>query len=112
MTDRTQWIHSIVWRNPYTTPPDNLPIKLLERTGQPFTAEEIKAVYPDYRLGCGYSHCIDFPAPARRTMSAATRKRMQERRQKTQEANRLRKHLPLLAEVIIKEEGLDWRAEQ
>lgn len=115
MPDHSEgWVHSLRWTNPYTKPPAGMEIKLAEWSDRSPNSDDFRKVYPDYKLGCGFSHCIDFPIVVsnRKPMSDAAKAQSKERREKTIEMKRIRKHLPLLADQIIKEEGLDWRAEQ
>lgn len=106
------WLHTLRWGSPYTTPPNGLPRILGAWADREPTTDDFLAVYPAYRLGCGYFHSITFPetpAHQRRKLSPEVNARRKQRARMTAEANRVRKALPLLADVIIRDSGLDWR---
>lgn len=105
------WIHTLQWNNPHTSPPEGLPRVLGKWADCSPSLADFREVYPAYRLGCGYGHHINFPeGKPRRKQDAATNARRKERARKTLEMNRVRAKLPLLADVIIEQEGLNWRA--
>ena len=108
MSREKNWKYSLRWGNKYTNPPLGFNRVLAEWDHDPSIDERI-AVYPSYQLGCGFSVCIEFPWKPRRERDAATKLRQNDRRRKTQEANRVRQKLPLLADAIIAEYQLDWR---
>lgn len=114
MAHQEGWTHSLSWTNPYTKPPEGMPVKLAEWVDRCPDSSDFKKVYPGYKLGCGYSHCINFPIviSTRKKMSAKARIQAKERREKTLEMKRVKKHLPLFADQIIKDEKLDWRSEE
>jgi hypothetical protein len=103
------WVYSLRFTNPYREPPGNLPRLLATWDHEPSLKERL-AVYPGYQLGCGFSVCIEFPHKPIKRMDADKKQAMRAKAKKTLEANRVRKQLPLLAAVIIRDEGLDWRA--
>lgn len=107
--DKEGWIYSLRFTNPYREPPNGLERILATWDHEP-TLEEKLMAYPDYRLGCGFSICIEFPHKQIKRMEEGKKKIMREKAKKTLEANRVRKKLPLLANVIIRDYELDWRA--
>ena len=104
------WIHHLKWNNPYHEPPDNLPLILATWTDKEPTTEDFLSVYPDYKLGCGFGSWIEIPRVKRGKLPTHIRKRANDRRKKTIKMKWIKKNLPLLADDIIKKEGLDWRA--
>ena len=110
MAHKPGWKHTLTW-NHRRDPPAGMPRVLGTWFDREPTLADFRAVYPAYQLGCGYGHHINFPDKPRRKLADNVRIRANQRRKKTLEANRLRKHLPLLAEIIIQQEGLDWRSE-
>jgi hypothetical protein len=112
MANRAGWVHKLFWANPYTSPPNGLPRVLAEFGEDPPTMAQRLAVYPDYALGCGYSVGISFPWIPAKKRDPETNKRANERRKATLEANRIRQKLPLLADVLISENRLDWKQEE
>ena len=90
MENRTGWNHKLFWANPYTKPPNGLPRILAEFGEDPPTIEDRIAVYPDYKLGSGYSIGIDFPWKPVKKRDAETNRIANERRKATLEANRIR----------------------
>ena len=100
------------WNNPYTNPPNGLPRVLGEWDDKHPTEEEFKILYPEYKLGCGYGSHISIPLKRRGKLREHIRIRSNKRRKKTEKMQFVRKNLPLFAEQIIKDEKLDWRAEE
>ena len=113
-THREGWIHSLRWGNPYTTPPNGLPVKLAQWTDRSPTIADFIKVYPDFKLGCGYSYAIEFPVivSTRRKLTRTENEQRKNRAKKTLDLKRVQKHLPLFAAQIIERDGLDWKKEE
>lgn len=109
--DKEGWVYSLRFANPYREPHNGLE-RILATWDHDPTMEERLQVYPEYRLGCGYSIAIEFPHKPIKHMTPEKKKAMREKAMKTLEANRVKKKLPLLADVIIRDYELDWRAKQ
>ena len=112
MSHKPGWRHQLRWRHTHRVPPNGLPIVLGEWTDREPTTEDFLSVYPDYKLGCGFCHAIEFPYQPVKRRDPEVNRIANARRKATLEANRARKHYPLLANVLIAEHGLDWRAEE
>lgn len=112
MTHKAGWKHQLRWGHTHRDPPNGLPKILGEWTDREPTIEDFLSVYPDYKLGCGFCHAIEFPYQPVKRRDPEVNRIANARRKATLEANRVRKHYPLLADVLIAEHGLDWKAEE
>jgi len=109
---RSGWVHELRWTAGSRKPPEGMDKILGTWTEFSPSIQDFVAVFPDYRLGCGYSHCIRFPTKPIKRQAPEVKQRANERRKATLEANRIRQKLPLLADILIDEHRLDWKAEE
>ena len=100
------WTHSLYWANPYTSPPNGLPRILATWNDRSPSHDDFREVYPQWQLGCGFSHAISFPVRERKHMDPVKKAQANAKRKATIERQLIQEKYPLLADVLIKQRGV------